>query len=147
MSGDLATSAFFHFLSWNMVSIIEVEIFGFLPFSNWPDFDQKMFQNRSFWASNGSKSGYLVSRWRPKDALSFVCQFVRSYVTWLLENCSLLFSETMRLGRTWVGDKNVPSGSRLILFNPIKMKKELCFSFFLQIGTLELSNFFPVKSI
>ena len=24
-----------------MVSIVEVEIFGFLPFSNWPDFDQK----------------------------------------------------------------------------------------------------------
>ena len=24
-----------------MVSIVEVEIFGFLPFSNWHDFDQK----------------------------------------------------------------------------------------------------------
>ena len=24
-----------------MVSIVEVEIFGFLQFSNWPDFDQK----------------------------------------------------------------------------------------------------------
>ena len=24
-----------------MVSIVVVEIFGFLPFSNWPDFDQK----------------------------------------------------------------------------------------------------------
>ena len=24
-----------------MVSIVEVEIFGFLSFSNWPDFDQK----------------------------------------------------------------------------------------------------------
>ena len=24
-----------------MVSIVEFEIFGFLPFSNWPDFDQK----------------------------------------------------------------------------------------------------------
>jgi len=24
-----------------MVSIVEVEIFGFLPFSNWPDLDQK----------------------------------------------------------------------------------------------------------
>ena len=23
-----------------MVSIVEVEIFGFLPFLNWPDFDQ-----------------------------------------------------------------------------------------------------------
>ena len=47
---------FFHFFSWNMVSIVEVEIFGFLPFSNWPDFDQKkMVKNRSFWASNGSK--------------------------------------------------------------------------------------------
>ena len=27
-----------------MVSIVEVEIFGFLPFSNWPDFDQKWSQ-------------------------------------------------------------------------------------------------------
>ena len=32
---------FFHFFSWNMVSIVVVEIFGFLPFSNWPDFDQQ----------------------------------------------------------------------------------------------------------
>ena len=32
---------FFHFFSWNMVSIVEVEIFGFLPFSNWPDFHPK----------------------------------------------------------------------------------------------------------
>ena len=24
-----------------MVSLVEVEIFGFLPFSNWPDFDHK----------------------------------------------------------------------------------------------------------
>ena len=46
---------FFRFFSWNMVSIVEVEIFGFLPFSNWPDFDQKWSKNRSFWASNGSK--------------------------------------------------------------------------------------------
>ena len=30
-----------HFFSWNMVSIVVVEIFGFLPFSNWPDFDQQ----------------------------------------------------------------------------------------------------------
>ena len=39
-----------------MVSIVEVEIFGFLPFSNWPDFDKR---KRSFWASNGSKLGFI----------------------------------------------------------------------------------------
>ena len=31
----------FHLFSWNMVSIVKVEIFGFLPFSNWPDFYPK----------------------------------------------------------------------------------------------------------
>ena len=40
-----------------MVSIDEVEIFGFI--SNWPDFDHKMVKNRSFWASNGSKLGFI----------------------------------------------------------------------------------------
>ena len=32
---------FFYFFSWNTVNIVEVEIFDFSPFSNWPDFDQK----------------------------------------------------------------------------------------------------------
>ena len=25
-----------------MVSIVEVKVFGFLPYPNWPDFDQKL---------------------------------------------------------------------------------------------------------
>ena len=36
---------FFRLFSWNMVSIVKFEIFGFLLFSNWPDFDQKMVKN------------------------------------------------------------------------------------------------------
>ena len=43
-----------------MVSIIEVEIFGFLSFSNWSDFDQKMVKNWSFWASMCSKLGFIT---------------------------------------------------------------------------------------
>ena len=35
---------------------------------------------------------------------------IRSLVTQFLENLSLLFSETLQLGRTWIGNKNVPSG-------------------------------------
>ena len=42
-----------------MGSIGEVEICGFLQFSNWPDFDQKIAKNRSFWASNGTKLGVI----------------------------------------------------------------------------------------
>ena len=49
------------------------------------------------------------SRWRPKESRlsvrSFFRSFVRPYVTQFLENLSLLFSETLQLGRTWIGDK------------------------------------------
>ena len=49
---------------------------------------------------------FLVSRRlagkRPKKSPSSVTQF--------LENRSLLFSETLQLSRTWIADKNVPSG-------------------------------------
>ena len=38
----------FTFFSLKMVSIVEVEIIGFLPFSNWPDFDQKRSKNVIF---------------------------------------------------------------------------------------------------
>ena len=63
------------------------------------------------------------SRWRPKNSRPFV----HPLVTQFLENRSLLFSETLQLGRTWIGDKNVPSGFSkkiLIPFNPLKMTKE-----------------------
>ena len=42
-----------------MFSIVEIEIFGFLPFPNWPDFGPKIVKNRSFWASNGPKLGFI----------------------------------------------------------------------------------------
>ena len=43
-----------------MVSIVEVKICGFFLFSNWPDFDpKKRVTNMSFWASNGSKLGFI----------------------------------------------------------------------------------------
>ena len=52
-------------------------------------------------------------RWRPKDSRPSVrpCvrTYVRTYVTRLLENCSLLFSETLQLVRTSKCDKNVPN--------------------------------------
>ena len=35
---------------------------------------------------------------------------VRPYVSRYLGDCSLLFSKTWQLGRTWISDKNVPSG-------------------------------------
>ena len=36
--------------------------------------------------------------------------YVCMYVTRYLGDRSLLFPETWQLGRTWIGDKNVPSG-------------------------------------
>ena len=52
--------------------------------------------------------------------------FVHRYVTRYLGNCLLLFSETWQLDRTWIGDKNVPSGSPLIpskmMFSPLFFK-------------------------
>ena len=56
--------------------------------------------------------GFLVSRrsrWRPKDSRPCVRPSVRTYVTLLLENCSLLFSETLQLVRACKCEKNVPS--------------------------------------
>ena len=38
-----------------MVSIVEVQIFDFLPFSNWPDFDQK-------WSKIGHFEHQIVQR-------------------------------------------------------------------------------------
>ena len=65
---------------------------------------------------------FLVSRQlaekRPKESPLFV----RSFITQFLENRSLLFSETLHLSRTWIGDKNVPSGflkKLLISSNPL----------------------------
>ena len=42
-----------------MVSIVEVKIFGFLPFSNWPDFDQKWSKKGHFRPQMGQ---IMVSR-------------------------------------------------------------------------------------
>jgi hypothetical protein len=42
-----------------MVSIVEVEIFGFLPFSNWPDFDQKWSNLGQIWVNFGQKGPFL----------------------------------------------------------------------------------------
>ena len=39
-----------------------------------------------------------------------VCPYVCPSVTPYLGDRSLLFPETWQLGRTWIGDKNVPSG-------------------------------------
>ena len=49
------------------------------------------------------------SRWRPKDSRPYVRPCVRPYVTLLLENRSLLFSETLQLVRACKCEKNVPS--------------------------------------
>ena len=53
------------------------------------------------------------SRWRPKDSRPCVRPsvrpYVRTYVTLLLENRSLLFSETLQLVRACKCEKNVPS--------------------------------------
>ena len=43
----IKTKFFIRFFSWNTVSI--VEIFGFLPFSNWPHFAQKWLKIGYFW--------------------------------------------------------------------------------------------------
>ena len=44
------------------------------------------------------------SRWRPKNSRPYV----RTCITRLLENCSLLFSETLQLVRACKCEKNVP---------------------------------------
>ena len=62
--------------------------------------------------------GFLVSRrsrWRPKDSHPSVRASVRTCVTRLLENRSLLFSETLQLVRACKREKNVPS-TFLIIF-------------------------------
>ena len=41
-----------------MVSIVEVEIFGFLPFSNWPDFDQKWSKIGHFGPQMAQNQGF-----------------------------------------------------------------------------------------
>ena len=53
--------------------------------------------------------GSRRSRWRPKDSRPCVRPYVRTYVTLLLENRSLLFSETLQLVRACKCEKNVPS--------------------------------------
>ena len=42
--------------------------------------------------------------------ITLVRPYVRMSVTRYLGDRSLLFPETWQLGRTWIGDKNVPSG-------------------------------------
>ena len=80
-----------------MVSIVEVEIFGFLPFSNWPDFDQKWSKIGHFgpqMAQNQGFSNFLVSRRlaekRPKESRSSVRPSVRPFV-----HSSRSFSKTV----------------------------------------------------
>ena len=41
-----------------MVSIMEVEIFGFFPFSNWPDFGQKRSKIGHFWPQMAQNQGF-----------------------------------------------------------------------------------------
>ena len=41
-----------------MVSIVEDEIFGFLSFSNWPDFDQKWSKIGHFWPQMAQNKGF-----------------------------------------------------------------------------------------
>ena len=71
-----------------MVSIVEVHIFGFLTFSNWPDFDQKLSKIGHFgpqMAQNLGLSNFLVSRRlaekRPKESRPFVRPFVSDAVS------------------------------------------------------------------
>ena len=55
---------------------------------------------------------FLVSQrshWRPKDSCPSVRTYVPTSVTLLLENRSLLFSETLQLVRPCKCEKNVPS--------------------------------------
>ena len=50
----------------------------------------------------------------PLESPSFVCMYVcmyeYMYVTRYLGNCSLIFSETWQLDRTWIVNKNFLSG-------------------------------------
>ena len=54
------------------------------------------------------------SRWRPKDSRPCVRPYMRTYVTLLLENRSLLFSETLQLVRACKREKNVPNAFLII---------------------------------
>ena len=45
--------------------------------------------------------------------------YVCMYVTRYLGDRSLLFPETLQLDRTWIGDKNVPSGFLNKALNPL----------------------------
>ena len=72
-------------------------------------------QNYTFWLFKSVFWPFLVSRrladW---DLRNHVCPFVRplsvSFVTRYLRICTSELSEIWHLGRTWIGDKNVPSG-------------------------------------
>ena len=63
------------------------------------------------------------SRWRPKDSRPSICTSVRTYVTRLLENRSLLFSETLQSVRACKCEKNVPSAflKNPVLVNSVKI--------------------------
>ena len=51
-----------------MVSIVEVEIFGYLSFSNWPDFDQKWLKIGNFGPQRAKKLGNSDARlWKKKE--------------------------------------------------------------------------------
>ena len=55
----------------------------------------------------------------PSSVCPSICPSVRMYVTRYLVDRSLLFPETWQLGRTWIGDKNVPSRFLNSALNPL----------------------------
>ena len=65
-----------------MVSIVEVEMFGFLPFSNWPDFDQK-------W----SKIGHFGPQMAQNQGFSNFFCLITSY--FFLTLCLKLYIDTL----------------------------------------------------
>ena len=106
----------------------------------------KMTKKRGVFWSLDEVVGDLRIHVRPS-----VCAYVRTYVTLLLENRSLLFSETLQLVRACKCEKNVPSAflkkipvlpilSKIGHFGPKCQKMEvfpICFA----ICSLEFANF------
>ena len=76
-----------------MVSIVEFEIFGYLPFSNWPDFDQK-------W----SKIGHFGPQMAQNKGLSNFSHIIMSYFFLIL--CLKLYLNTLEHKSQWLPWEN-----------------------------------------
>ena len=63
-----------------MVCRVEVEIFGFLPFSNWPDVDQKLSKIGHFGPQNVSKLGSIDLFWSLNEVVGDLRNYIRSFV-------------------------------------------------------------------